>query len=205
VLIITPKLCLVYQPPFLQRAIATIVLKQPILFALLLCAGPLLLTPDICAQKDSRPYLIRYKKSNDSSFRIPLTDFWLVKNADLAKNYTGGWIMKWNVVDKQNSNLLFITMNSTDVQNWDVGGNVSGSVQIVVELPSFKDSLVLNNLTEKLKTVHLIWYDEKLAGIIHFINLISPKDYHIWYNKEQLLKWQKDCKKKRRQYREKVN
>jgi len=38
------------------------------------------------------------------------------------------------------------------------------------------------------------YYKAEIASIIDFINQISPKKYHIRYNKEQLLKSQNGCK-----------
>ncbi len=107
-------------------------------------------------RRDTMAFLTRYKIGSDSSFRIPLTNFCFVKNAGFARGYNNEWVMKWDVAEKANSSLLFMEMNSTDVEGWIGNGDVSGSVQVVFELPGLTDSIVLKSLTEKHKGLHLV-------------------------------------------------
>jgi len=64
--------------------------------------------------------------------------------------------MKWDIIKKASANLLFLEMNSTDVEGWLGNDDVNGSVQLVFELPAFKDSIALKNLTYKSKGVYAI-------------------------------------------------
>jgi hypothetical protein len=105
---------------------------------------------------DSVACLTRFKIGETGSYKIPMTNFCFVKGAGLSKDYSNGWVMKRDVVKKINSNLLFMEMNSTDVEGWSGNEDVSGSVQLVFELPSFSDSIVLKKLTNKSKGLYII-------------------------------------------------
>lgn len=107
------------------------------------------------AQQDAALiYLTRYKKKSDISFTIPATKFCFVKNAVLVPEWPGGWVMKWDVKERTDSSLLFLEMNSSEVNGeWD---DIAGSVQLVVKLPPFKDSIVLHKLTERSKAIQII-------------------------------------------------
>ena len=37
-------------------------------------------------------------------------------------------------------------------------------------------------------------YEPRVDSLVQIINLFSPKEYQIWYGKEDLQKWMKDCK-----------
>jgi hypothetical protein len=106
--------------------------------------------------KDTTACLTRFKEGKTTSYKIPLTKYCFIKEAGLKREWLGGWIMKWEVVKKTNSNLLFMEMNSTDVAGWLRNEDVSGSVQLVFELPSITDSFNLNGLTYKTKGLSII-------------------------------------------------
>jgi hypothetical protein len=134
-------------------------LSKKIFIALILSATVVLLNiQTIQAQrsKDTTTCLTRFKVGETSSYNIPMTKFCFVQDAGLNKDYTNGWIMKWDITEKANLNLLFLEMNSTDVEGWLGKEDVSGSVQLVFELPSFKDSIVLTNLSYKSKGLYAI-------------------------------------------------
>lgn len=105
---------------------------------------------------DSSACLIRYKKGETASFRIPLTKFCFVNNAGIGPDGRSGWVMKWDIVEKPGSCLLFMEMNSTDSKGWMVNGDISGSMQLVFELPSFSDSIVLTKLSNKTRGLSVI-------------------------------------------------
>lgn len=100
--------------------------------------------------------LIRFTEGKTSSYKIPMTKYCFVKETELKREWPSGWIMKWDVVKKPNSNLLFMEMNSTDVEGWLGNGDVSGSVQLVFELPAFSDSISLKGLSYKTKGINII-------------------------------------------------
>jgi hypothetical protein len=129
-------------------------------FAISLFASAILFSTShkVFAQQnvDSGACLIRFKIGKASSFKIPMTKYCFVRNAALKTNYSNGWVMKWDVIEKANSNLLFMEMNSTDVAGWLSNEAVSGSVQLVFELPTFSDSIVLKNLTNNSKGLNFI-------------------------------------------------
>ena len=108
--------------------------------------------------KDTTAYLTRFKEGKTTSYKIPMTNYCFVKETGLKtkRDWPGGWVMKWDVVKKENSNLLFMEMNSTDVEGWLENGDVSGSVQLVFELQAFSDSLNLKGLTYKTKGLSII-------------------------------------------------
>jgi hypothetical protein len=105
---------------------------------------------------DTTACLIRYAENESHSYKIPMTKYCFVKDAALKREWPNGWIMKWDVVKKTNSNLLFMEMNSTDVRGCLGNGNVSGSVQLVFELPSLVDSISLKGLSYKKKGLNII-------------------------------------------------
>lgn len=106
--------------------------------------------------KDTTACLIRFKEGKTISYKIPMTNYCFVKEAGLKREWLGGWVMKWEVVKKTNSNLFFMEMNSTDVEGWLGNEDVSGSVQLVFELPAFTDSFNLKGLTYKTKGLSII-------------------------------------------------
>ena len=106
--------------------------------------------------KDTSAYLTRFKVGGASSFKIPMTKYCFVREAGLSKDYSNGWVMKWDIVKKASSNLLFLEMNSSEVEGWWGNEDVSGSVQLVFELPTFNDSIGLTNLSYKSKGVFVI-------------------------------------------------
>src|SRR5258707_451576 len=117
-----------------------------------------LIAPELQAQqdKDSTACLIRFREGTTSSYKIPMTKFCFVHDAGLNKDYSNGWVMKWDIVKKVHSNLLFLEMNSTDVEDWLGNEDISGSVQLVFELPAFSDSISLTNLSYRSKGIHVI-------------------------------------------------
>lgn len=145
------------QTPHNSRTV--MLFKQTLFLVSLLCASAAILPSyKLQAQgsKDTSTCLTRYKVGATSSYKIPMTKFCFVSDAGLSKDYSNGWIMKWDVIKKANSNLLFMEMNSTDVDGWLGNENVSGSVQLVFELPAFSDSIALENLTYKSRGVYAI-------------------------------------------------
>ena len=106
--------------------------------------------------QDSAACLIRFTEGKTTSYKIPMTKYCFVKEAGIKQDWPGAWLMKWDVVKKANSSLLFMEMNSTDVQGWLGNGDVSGSVQLVFQLPAFKDSIVLQNLAYHKKGLSII-------------------------------------------------
>jgi hypothetical protein len=106
--------------------------------------------------KDTTACLTRFKEGKTISYKIPMTNYCFVKEAGLKRKWPGGWVMKWEVAKKANSNLLFMEMNSTDVEDWLGNEDVSGSVQLVFELPAFTDSFNLKGLTYKTKGLSII-------------------------------------------------
>jgi hypothetical protein len=147
-------------PPLkiVQYIYALMPLKNKNLLALPGCALLLFFFHKLPAQYsiDSAACLTRFEAGKTRSFTIPMTRFCLVKNAGLGKDYSNGWIMKWDVIEKPSSNLLFMEMNSTDVAGWLVNSDINGSVQLVFELPGFGDSIALTGLTNKSKGLHSI-------------------------------------------------
>ena len=95
---------------------------------------------------DTLACLTRFEKGGVNSFKIPMTKFCYVNDAERDKNGSFGWIMKWDVVKNVKTDLLFLEMNSTDVEGWRGSKNISGSVQLVLEIPKFIDSIVFSNL-----------------------------------------------------------
>jgi hypothetical protein len=106
--------------------------------------------------KDTTASLKRFTEGKTSSYKIPMTNYCFVKEAALKRQWPNGWIMKWDVVKKANSSLLFMEMNSTDVEGWFGNDDVSGSVQLVFELPEFSDSINLKGLSYKTKGLNII-------------------------------------------------
>lgn len=106
--------------------------------------------------KDTTACLTRFKEGKTTSYKIPMTNYCFVKEAGLKREWPGGWVMKWEVAKKANSNLLFMEMNSTDVEGWLGNEDVSGSVQLVFELPAFTDSFTLKGLTYEKKGLSII-------------------------------------------------
>jgi hypothetical protein len=106
--------------------------------------------------KDTTACLTRFKDGKTISYKIPMTNYCFVKEAGLKREWPGGWVMKWEVAKKTNSNLLFMEMNSTDVEGWLGNEDISGSVQLVFELPAFTDSFNLKGLTYKTKGLNII-------------------------------------------------
>ncbi len=108
--------------------------------------------------KDTTACLTRFKEGKTTFYKIPMTKFCFVKEAGLKikRDWPGAWVMKWDVVKKENSNLLFMEMNSTDVEGWLGNGDVSGSVQLVFELKAFSDSLNFKGLSYKTKGLSII-------------------------------------------------
>jgi hypothetical protein len=108
--------------------------------------------------KDTTAYLTRFIEGKKVPYKIPMTKYCFVKEAGIKikRDWPGAWVMKWDVVKKYNSNLLFLEMNSTDVEGWLGNGDVSGSVQLVLELPAFTDSFKLKGLNYKTKGVNII-------------------------------------------------
>jgi hypothetical protein len=106
--------------------------------------------------KDSTACLIRYKEGTTNSYKIPMTKFCFVRDAGLNKNYTNGWVMKWDIAKKAHSNLLFLEMSCTEVEGWLGNQDISGSVQLVFELPAFSDSISLTTLNYRSKGIHVI-------------------------------------------------
>lgn len=126
---------------------------------------PLLaLTLLICSQlvgqisKDTSACLIRFTEGKSESYKIPMTKYCFVKEAGIKtrRDWGGGWVMKWDVVKKNKSNLLFLEMNSSDVAGWLGNGDVSSSVQLVLELPAFTDTFNLKGLSYKTKGLSII-------------------------------------------------
>lgn len=107
---------------------------------------------------DTTVCLIRYNKDKVSSYKIPLTKYFIVEGAGIVTNrdWPGGWVMKWDVAEKTGSNLLFLEMNSTDVSGWLGNNSVAGSVQLVLEMPTFSDSFSLTKLSYKTKGLSII-------------------------------------------------
>lgn len=132
--------------------------------------------------KDTTACLIRFKEGKTTSYKIPMTIYCFVKEAGLKvkRDWPGGWVMKWDVVKKANSNMLFMEMNSTDVEGWLGDEDVSGSVQLVFELPAFSDSINLMGLTYKTKGINIInnygGIDTKKEYLNGEIKLIKNKD-----------------------------
>ena len=108
--------------------------------------------------KDTTACLIRFAEGKTVSYKIPMTKYCFVKEAGIKnkRDWSGGWVMKWDVVKNNNSNLLFLEMNSTDVVGWLGNGNVSGSVQLVLELPAFTDTFNLKGLSYTTKGLSII-------------------------------------------------
>ena len=108
--------------------------------------------------RDTTACLTRFIESKTVSYKIPMTKYCFVNEAGIKtqRDWPGGWVMKWDVVKKYNSNLLFLEMNSTDVEGWLRNGDISGSVQLVFELPAFNDSIKLKGLTYKTKGLSII-------------------------------------------------
>jgi hypothetical protein len=108
--------------------------------------------------RDTTACLIRFIESKTVSYKIPMTKYCFVKDAGIKikRDWPGGWVMKWDVAKKHNSNLLFLEMNSTDVEGWLGNGDVSGSVQLVLELPGFTDTFNLKGLSYKTKGLSII-------------------------------------------------
>jgi hypothetical protein len=97
----------------------------------------------ICAQQQVTPSLIRYLK-NDSAIRIPFTQFCIVEETGFSTKYSSGWVMDWDVAPKHGHMMLFIEMNSTEVEGWFGNDDISGSFQFAIELTSLSDSLSLS-------------------------------------------------------------
>ncbi len=144
--------------------------------------------------KDTSAFLTRFVEDQTTFYRIPLTKYCFIKQAGLKRDWPNGWIMKWDVINKPTSNLLFLEMNSTDVEDWVGNQSVSGSVQLIFELPSFNDSIILKNLTYKTKGLNIInnydggkskkkylygelklWKIKERVFISSLINLITEK------------------------------
>jgi hypothetical protein len=108
--------------------------------------------------KDTTACLTRFIEGKTESYKIPMTKYCFVKGAGIKtkRDWPGAWVMKWDVVKKSNSNLLFLEMNSTDVVGWLGNGDISGSVQLVFELPGFRDSINLKGLSYKTKGLSII-------------------------------------------------
>ena len=106
--------------------------------------------------KDSSACLIRFKAAGVGSYKIPMTNYCFVREAGINKDYSNGWVMKWDIVKKTSSNLLFLEMNATDVKGWESNESIRGSVQLVFELPAFNDSISLTKLSYKSKGLYVI-------------------------------------------------
>lgn len=132
--------------------------------------------------KDTTACLTRFIKGKTVSYKIPVTKYCFVKEAGfkIKRDWPDGWVMKWDVVKKVNSNLLFLEMNSTDVEGWLGNGDVSGSVQLVFEIPLFRDSINLKGLSYKTKGLSIInnygGGDKKKEYLNGDIKLIKKSD-----------------------------
>lgn len=107
-------------------------------------------------QNDTSVCLVRFEVGGARAYKIPMTKYCFVQEAGINRDYSNGWIMKWDIVKKANSNLLFLEMNSSETENWPGNENINGSVQLVFELPAFTDSISLTALTHKSKGVYAI-------------------------------------------------
>ena len=84
-------------------------------------------------------FLKRYLFDKHKFISIPLTNFFFVNHTEV-KPGESAWIMDWSVRASNKNNLLFITMNPTDVEGWLGNDNISGSMHLVTTVPDFLDS-----------------------------------------------------------------
>ncbi len=107
------------------------------------------------AQDTAKAFLTRYEKRN-TFFQIPLTNFCFIEGTGYNTEYTNGWVMKWDLAPNPNSNMLVMEMNASEVYGVAEGHDISGSVQVVLQLPRFDDSIMLPLVTEKTKGIHVV-------------------------------------------------
>ena len=105
--------------------------------------------------KKNQTFLKRYIPEKKKFISIPLTCFCFVNHAEIKPD-DDGWVMDWSVQASKNSNLLFIEMNSTDVQGWMSNDDISGSMQLVLIIPDFLDSITIVFTSENQPGLHLI-------------------------------------------------
>lgn len=105
---------------------------------------------------DSVPYLTRYRTDDTGSFRIPLTKYYFVRDAGFSSDWSNSWVMSSDIIKKKNFCLLILEMNATDVEGWLGNDNVAGSVQLVFELPDFRDSALIRDFSKKARRQHII-------------------------------------------------
>ncbi len=105
--------------------------------------------------KKNQTFLKRYVPEKHKFISIPLTSFCFINHAKIKKEESG-WIMDWSVQASNKSNLLFIEMNSTDVEDWMGNDDISGSMQMVLSIPDFLDSIVIVLTSENQPGLQLI-------------------------------------------------
>ena len=96
------------------------------------------------------PMLERKLAYPDSTTHLPYTSLCFINNAELPDNT--GWLMDYDIKESKHRSLLIIEMNSSEVWGYKYA---SGSVQLVVDVPEFKESFQFNMSSNKIKT-HLI-------------------------------------------------
>jgi hypothetical protein len=108
----------------------------------------------VLAQQDT-PSLTRHLK-NGNSIKIPFTIFSLVDHAGLSKDYDGAWMINEDFVINRASSILVLEMNCTDLEDWVGDEDVSGSMQLIIFLPAFKDTVSFSFNKSNSKAFHLV-------------------------------------------------
>ena len=97
-----------------------------------------------------RPMLERKLAYPDSTTHLPYTVLCLINNAELPNN--SGWLMDYEIKKSEQKSLLIMEMNSSEITGYQYS---SGSVQFVLEVPTFNDSFQFDMSSDKIK-IHLI-------------------------------------------------
>lgn len=105
------------------------------------------------SKKKGQTFLKRYVPAKHKFISIPLTRFCFVTHTEIKPDDTG-WVMDWSVQPSKSNNLLFIEMNSTDVQGWAGNDDISGSFEMVLTVPDFLDSTTILLTSEKQQGLH---------------------------------------------------
>ena len=95
------------------------------------------------AQNNSKPSLIRFIEHKDSAIHIPLTEFCFIEHCTVQEGLSG-WFMSGDLTPSTTNNFLILEMNSSEVDGFMSNWDVSGSVQLVLKVPDFKDTVQLN-------------------------------------------------------------
>ena len=105
-------------------------------------------TNQVNAQQDfPEPMLMRKLVYPDSMAFVPYTNLCFIHNAELPDD--SGWVMEYIIKKSRQQSLLVIEMNSSDILGYNYS---SGSVQLVVEVPDFKDSITFGMQSPGIRT-----------------------------------------------------